>query len=503
MSIVANTDRAPAWHGVALLSAVFLLTFAGALDFSMRVANPVVTEDAWYFMDVFVARDLAGELTWNDFFLKRDTADHSQPLHRLLLWANTHWFGLDFWYEGIASILMLAVCILMLLRIARRGASPDLGDAAIAALIPLLLFSLNSQEVYFWPLVGLFYLVLPFALLAFTTAAAGRRLPVVALAVACMMITMDGAGLLAGLAIALALILAGLRGRAWSKVLPTAAVILGTCVLYKLIYYTVMPPVAPAAALSLGETFHALTNGLDTAWKWFVIPAAASLAHWDHFVRWYGDDALRMTVIVGSGVLALHLGFWVSVLRGDARDDRTVTAVALMLFAYAMVAGVLLGRVPRLGVDYLWQHRYITGYQLANVALVLQWLAVRASRRATGTSKATWSDIGPLAVFAGVAMLQVQLTTIADRQAPYIREYSANMAITLHCLGAHRTTGQVICQPNHQVCSWSTDTRARLVGLLVDHQLNVFSPEFQRRHGMAPDPARADVCLAQTPATSP
>jgi hypothetical protein len=327
-------------------------------------------------------------------------------------------------------------------------------------------------------------------------------LPIVALATLAMMIAMDGAGLLAGLAIALALMLAGLRGRAWRTVVPPALTILGTCVIYKVGYYAIMPPVPAAAAQSLGETIAALTGGLDSAWKWFIVPAAASIAHWDHFVRWFGEDALQMVVVAGAFMLLLHALFWVSVLRGGARDDRTVIAVALMLFAYAMVAGVLLGRVPRLGVDYLWQHRYITGYQLANIALVLQWLVVRARQAPETPGRTAWAGIGPAAMLAAVVGLQAQLTDIALKQAPYIREYSANMAATLHCLGAHRSAQQVVCQPNHQVCNWSTDTRARLVGMLADHQLNVFSPDFQRRHGMGPDPDRADVCLAPIPPAS-
>jgi hypothetical protein len=64
----------PRWYAFALIAAVFLLAAATAFDYAGRVANPVVTADAWYFLDVFVAPDVNGELTWRDFFLKRDTA---------------------------------------------------------------------------------------------------------------------------------------------------------------------------------------------------------------------------------------------------------------------------------------------------------------------------------------------------------------------------------------------------------------------------------------------
>lgn len=490
----ASTPAFPAWHGLALLGAVFALALANVLDFSARVANPVVTEDAWYYMDVFVAKDLAGELTWRDFFLKRDAADHSQPLHRLLLWTLLHAFDLDFWFEGLAGIAMLALCVLVLLQVALDGRPCTLPDAAIAALIPLILCSLNAQEIYFWPLVGLFYLVLPFALLVFVGAARAWSPLALSASALGMMVAMDGAGLLAGIAAACALLLAGARRGTLRRALPRAAAILGACIAYKVAYYAVMPPVPPPVR-DAGTAFAALRDGLGDAWRWFVIPAAASIAHWDHFARWYGDDAQRMVNLVGAGVLVLHGAFWWSVLRARAEDPRTTVAVALMLFAYAMVAGVLLGRVPHLGVDYLWQHRYITGYQLANVALVLQWLALRGRRAPPAASTMPRDWLAPALTLGGFLLLQGELSWIADAQAPYIREYNANMAATLRCLAAHPQAEAVACQPNHQVCSWPVATRARLVGLLVEHRLNVFSPAVQARHRLVPDPAGSDLCL--------
>jgi hypothetical protein len=496
----AYVGRPRQWFGAVLLGTVFITCFGIALGFSASVANPVIFEDGWYFVATFVVRDMQNELTWLDFFLKRSTDDHAQPLHRLLLFANTHWFGLDFWYEGIAAVALQVLCALMLLSIALRRRPPDIGEAAIAALIPLTLLSLNSLENYTWSLVGLFYLALPFALLTFAVAASGRGKPIVAVATLSMMVALDGAGLLAGLAISIALLLSGVLGRAWRQVLPLAGTVLATCVAYKAGYDLLVPDIPRASDLGVLETLGLLAGDAENAWKWFIIPAVGSIAHGEHFWRWFGEHAWTVGISVGVIVLALHAAFWISVWRSKSPDDRTVIAVALMLFAYAMVAGVLVGRVPRFDVDYLWQHRYVNGYQLANVAMAMQWLVYRERRSVQPAQAVAPAWIAPALVFAVAVALQFELGANAYRMIPDIRARHAQLAATVHCLSQHKQAASVTCDRTLQVCNWPADVRSHLIAVLEEQQLNVFSPDFQRRHGMGFDPDLAEICLSDNPA---
>jgi hypothetical protein len=69
------------------------------------------------------------------------------------------------------------------------------------------------------------------------------------------------------------------------------------------------------------------------------------------------------------------------------------------------------------------------------------------------------------------------------------------MAQTLFCLANRPELEAPVCEPLHPVCEWRPEIRNRLVSLLKDHQLNVFSPQFQVRHGIYPDPNQKNRCV--------
>jgi hypothetical protein len=483
------------WFGIALLALVSFVAFGNALHYSSIVANPVISQDAWYMLDALVSKDLGDELTLRDFFSKRDATDHSQPLHRLLLLANLHAVDLDFWFEGLLGVLLAALCAVLLIALALDRQRLTVGAAAIIALIPLTLFSLNAQENYFWSLVGLFYLTLPLTLALFWIGARGKPPFAIGLMTLLVMVVMDGAGLLAAMALLGTLLIAGCRAQRWRSLWPSGLAIVTAVVLYRIAYDTLMPPVPTGAGVDFDAALSAVFATAHSAWFSVSAPPAAALAHRDHFAVWFGADAPWAIGATATVVLALHGAFWVSVVRRPLNDPRSFLAVALMLWAYAMVAGIVFARIPRFGIDYLWQHRYINGYQLATIALVLQWLAVRATRTPTTRFRRVSHGLLPTLALIGFGWLQYQLSTIAYTSSQYIAEFNVNMASNLYCLANHPREPNPHCVPHHAVCGWGTDTRARLVGLLVEHQLNVFSPVFQERHGMSPEKADLGFCL--------
>jgi len=165
-----------------------------------------------------------------------------------------------------------------------------------------------------------------------------------------------------------------------------------------------------------------------------------------------------------------------------------------MLFTYGATAGVIVERVPQYGWDYLEQHRYIVFYQLANIAMVLQWLAVRHSKVDQAQSRA---DVLPFVTLVVVVIIQAGLSAHAWNQLRFIRAYHQGMAQTIFCLADHPDIQVPVCEDLHAVCSWRPEVRNHLVGILKQHRLNVFSEAFQLRHGMQPLPAEHDRCLGQ------
>lgn len=490
--------------GFALVALIVLASVGNALYYTIRVANPVIRSDAWYGLDVFVSKDLDGSRQWTDYFVKRKADEVAAPLIRVLLRLNVHWLGGDYLYEALAGFIGMVVCCFYLIVIAvgATGRRLQLSDACLVALIPLLHFSLNSTEIYTWSLVMIFYVGLPFGLLLFSVAHRSRgawQTPAIFLASFVCMVTTDMGGLLVCLAAIVALILEAIRGGGWRKALSRILPIVAGILVYNLTYAAIMPSFPPEREVGPVEILNYLIAHADETWKLIIIPTAASIVHPGSYLRELGYPVIIGVALI---VIFLHAMFWISVFRTSPWRHATFIAVCLMLFVYLCTAGVVIGRVPRFGWDYLLQHRYVEYYQLANIALVLHWLAVRNSGKDTrprwipaALTTPRLRQLLPVAALVIVAVLQLGLAWRAWRQAPYIRAYHQGMAQTLFCLANHPELEAPVCEPLHPVCGWRPEIRNRLVSLLKDHQLNVFSPQFQVRHGMYPDPSQKDRCV--------
>ena len=86
-------DRAD-WGRFLFIGALAVVC-ANALLYAARQANPLITSDDWVYLDSFVRKAAASDLSLSDFFLKRAEMDHAQPLRRVVLLVQYRWFGLD------------------------------------------------------------------------------------------------------------------------------------------------------------------------------------------------------------------------------------------------------------------------------------------------------------------------------------------------------------------------------------------------------------------------
>src|SRR5687768_14812431 len=160
---VASATIPVSWAGAvrrhwwaALSWSLVAIVFANAATYVLTTANPLVTSDAWHFLDVFVTKVLDGSVTFGDLFSKRDGMDHSQPLNKIFLYFNARYLGLDFVYEGLVGLAFAFLGFLILAKAAdsawagrHKGAAYYLPLAAIAAVY----VSLNSSMIFTWPLV--------------------------------------------------------------------------------------------------------------------------------------------------------------------------------------------------------------------------------------------------------------------------------------------------------------------------------------------------------------
>jgi hypothetical protein len=502
--------RSLAWLAVALLTALAMLNAGRYLEW---VANPVIHSDGWYFLDAFVEPWVRGELDWRHFFEKRDASDHAQPLHRLVLWWQLEFGDLDFTMEARLGLLGLCLGLVLMqllcwrhLRHHGEGVGALLALAPIA-LLPWFVLSLNSHETYYWSLVMFFHLsllpaLLLMALVSETVAKndcaqpSRLRLGLVFVLALLLQPALDGAALLVVLAMLLTLLWAGWRWRRGRAALQLGACMVAAMLLFRLTYAWLMPPVGEGSAGGLLQAASYLVLHAGEAWKWLLLPAGASVVHPDHLPFWFeADDAPRMQWALALLVLVLHVAFWWSQLRDRRPSPLSLFAMGLMLLTYGLVAGILRSRVPVFGSDYLLQMRYVTFYQLANLALLLQCVVVIA--------RSDWRLRRPL--LAGLAVLllaggalQWALAQRAWEHGQYIRAFGLNMAGNVHCLGQHPRLEAPVCQPGNAVCALPPVRRQQLLDLLRARQLNVFAPAFVERHGLA-ESLSSTSCLAESP----
>lgn len=479
--------HALAWIGAALL-------LLNLLYFVLRVSSPVIRDDAWYFLDVFLRKAINGGLGVGDFFVKRAGSDHAQPLFKLLLLFEWRYFDLDFTVEAVVGVFAAAACAFVFYRLIAAERHNDGGTAyrylawtAICA----VLFSLNADAaVWTWPLVALenvTSLIILLFMVVVWHAHQKQRYAALALATLLLGISSDDSALIAVIAAAAALLLMHFRdpgqrrGSTWKLLIVMVA-----CMALVRIGYAFAPIVGgmPSAPLSshLGLLLERFRD--KGWWMWVVLPLTLPVTYRSPFHAVHAETWLTVQIAMGAVLLLAHLWFWWAAFRG--KYNRPVfIAVCLMLLSYGWVAGIIVGRVPDLGNDYLKQPRYVLLYGGHLIAMLLMWAgsfgpALRPSTR--------WHAIGTAASVAGclaLLMAQIPPSIQAWHMRPYIWAYNVHMAHQIDDL-ARDPRHAFDCVPELPVCGWPPEKRRELTRLLSQNRLNVFSPQMQHRHGYLP-----------------
>lgn len=464
--------------------AVFVAVVLNTLAYVLSYSNPVVISDAWYFLDAFVSKAIHGTLQFSDFFVQRGGLDHSQPLKKLILLFELRYFDLDMSIQAIIGLACAGGSLLLLRHLvfhATRAGRARARLAIVWAGLCVALVSLNSTHIWTWPLVaGSFtaYLLL-FALLAslWHYLDSGRLAWPVIIALA-LDFSGDDRAILVTIAAVLALALTALKEPQYRRRGIRAIVALVLCLLairiaYPLIY---TPPTSSmmAAGVRTEQLVAAFADG--GWWQWFVIPLGASVAYKTPLESLVGDASTAVHIGIAIVLACAHLWFWWRALR--ARPDAPwFAAIAVMLLFYAMLAGILYARVSMYGNNYLHQGRYVLMYSFSNVALLLMF-----ANQIRHGSPDTRRHALALACTLALVAWQIPVSGIAWQIGPYVARYQAKVAKQVWIMAHNGYQPPEDCLPLLPVCNSSQATRTRLIRLLHDNQLNVFSEEFQHRH---------------------
>ena len=482
---------------LALLALLPVAAFANVVAYVAHAGNPLVSSDAWYFVDAFLRPVLESGPGLQDFYVKRESMDHAQPLLKLLLWINAAWFGLDFVVESLMGILFAAGTFLLLVVATRgdRGLQPPWLRGLLLGALALVLVTLNSGMVFDWSLVTLNYVPYFFAVLAALAAwraVATGRFAALAAAAFVVAAAFDGVGLVIGAAIAGSTALAAARLGRWRAAGIAIAVVVAAQLAYRLLEPLVLDGAQPTGTVGAGTQLQVLL-GFRGEWLDIArIVLGSTFVHLHQAMHHYPGNPEGLQAAFALAAVALHAWFWWRALKGPF-NAAAFHAVVLMLLFYGLSAAIVYARVPLNGVGYLHEPRYVGIYLLANVALVVMLLGQRIRAAAWGTRSLA------VAGLAGLLALQVALSAYTWREGRFLYLYYHRMAGQMLALGADPDAVPPDCLPLLPVCRMPAESRREVMALLQRHGLNIYSPAFAERYGLEPlvdhyrrEPARQD-----------
>ena len=483
---LAALDRIPeSWGWLVLLVAC-----ANVTAFVVSYSNPVISSDAWYSVGVFVRKARDGSLTIGEYSARRAGLDHAQPLRKLILLGEMKYFHLDFRVEAMCGVAGALLCLLMIRRIMRSVdgvavAHPVLLWSAATAVV----FSLNSTGVWTWPLVCSAYTtyVLLFAFcVALWRGLATGALGWTALAALVLDMAADDSAMLATVAAWLALGIVAMRSPQNRIHAARCAGVLLACLVVGRIALAVLYHVPDYAGMKLDVRIAKLAGAFVDGgwWQWWTIPLASSVAYVLPLRYLVGSWTLAVQIVIGILLALAHLWFWWRALRANPVNAPTFVGIVLMLFFYALLAGIIYGRIPTYGNDYLNQPRYVMFYGFNILALLLMCAGDVRAGRTPASAKTLVVTVACVALLA----FQVPLSNKGWRSGPYGAAYYQKMARQIWYMADHGTLPPQKCLPLVSVCNYPEQKRQQLIRVLQAHRLNVFSPEFQRANRMYRNP---------------
>jgi hypothetical protein len=474
------------------------LAFANAGAYIAYAANPLAMADAWYFIDAFLVHAYEHGFGLIDLYVKRGGTDHAQPLQKLLLLANAHWFDLDFVAESFAGLTLALATYLVIqstvLPDQRRTPSPlpFWQSGLVCAAIAASLVSLNAGMIFNWSLVTLGYLPHLFAVIAAIWAWRGLekgkwlRFGLMFLLIA---FSLDSMAMITGASLIAAGMLAALRKQTdWRNLAKLIGTVIVMLLLYQLASRYYLHNQLPKAAPGAGAT-DALMALLPSIPAMATTILSAAFVHPLPLGIWFGDGAGTVQIAIATAAGIAHLWFWYAALKRPWNSS-VFLAICMMLMFYASVLGIIVGRIVQFGPTYLNEPRYVLTYQMSTVAMLVMFMGT-----ARAAAKHQVSRYLAVAVMIAIVLLQWPLSRHSRDEGRYLQGYYHTMARQMYLLGLDPTLDPVSCVPMLTICSRPIEERLQSIAFLQRHQLNAYSPAVLERYSLQasatpPQPAK-------------
>lgn len=467
------------------------LSLLNTLYFISQASNPIIRSDGWYFLDSVISNWAREGFELADIFAKRGIFDHAQPLNKLALWANYEFFKLDFRLEALVGFcglfaLIITLLILYITQIDVRN-KVDTRTAIAFVCAILVISSLNSTELYSWPLVTFGFLILfLISLISWQTyryLTAQKAYTALALSALLFILIGDTTAVIvwASLLSTIAIFFVGsdthFKKNSFQWLFWSAPFVVAYFVWTNISFIDLNPK--PAVQLQSS------VNWLDPYFYFESIRIifSASIMHNQHFAHLDDNHERIISWVVAFAVLLAYVWYFVNLIfmRKDQNCIKFYTTF-ILVYATISVLGIVAGRVDAFGVNYLYQPRYVIIYQLIPFALLIDLsFTKKSSAKRTVTTLFSWLG------FAILVALQAYYTAQAYYSIQWISRNQEEQAKTIGRYMLNPSAAMEACPPvSLPLCSLPDGKRAELLNLLASEDLNIMNWGFQWRYRIFP-----------------
>jgi hypothetical protein len=487
-----NQKQTKLWV-LVVFSLIIITCCASILYFISQAASPLIRDDAWYFLDITIRKWSSVGVELSDFFTKRQLTDQALPIHKLSLLISYKIFALDFRFESFVGFLGLLAFILTFLYIyIEKNKNSNLNWVSAILFIGAIsiVTSLNTTEIYTWPLVTFAFLTLFLA----TSASLitwnyidGRSTTIgtVTTILMLMLLIGDAASIILWASLAINVIIFSLNNEHQHKV---RAIKWGVSItLLVIVYFGVLN-----GKFLIGSSTHA-THQLEQKFSWFNpliysesirIIFSSSLIAAQHLksLGKYAHPASWVFALVVFSLYARHF-IILFISKKHLTKEKFITTFVLLYATVASLA-IIYGRVPEYGVDYLNQPRYIMIYQLISFALLMDFAF-------STIDKEIEYFVVRIFIFPAFVILfflmQYSFMSKAYDSVSWISRYYDKQA---------KAVGTYLNDPSipsgncsgytNPLCNLAIDKRNELLDFLDQERLNVLNTSFQWKYRLFP-----------------
>jgi hypothetical protein len=455
--------------------------------FVSSAANPLIGDDAWYFLDINIRKWISEGFELTDLFVKRGVTDHAQPLNKFLLYINYRFFHLDFRFESLMGLLgLFSIIYFFAFRFYKKlliDVTPI--SSIIAFSMAMLIFtSLNATGIYTWSLVT--YSFLPLAI-AFACAwltwsfLESQRVYSSLLFLLCSMLVIgDTASIILWVSILGTIILLfpakdfSFKRKAITW-LFASGIIVGS--IFLIINWEFLFTNATNEATKTSQLHLTDPNFYLEAIR---IIFSSSIIHGIHLTN-FNDYSKTAAWIIALPIFYFYVKHFLDLtLKKKNSGDLDFLVTFILVYASVSIAAIMFGRVAEYGIDYLNQPRYVVIYQLIPFALLIKWAF-------SGDLTQEKRKVGHLtiAIFAFIFLILIQLAVSASayRSVSWIWRWHIEQVKAISQYVNNPTTPAGNCTPHSSpICGLPVSKRNELLNTLQSRNLNIFNSNFQNQH---------------------